>query len=1189
MHNLLIKRLEESEKFIELMKEIKMKKTPINISGLVFVGKSHMISNISENVKNPLCVITYNEIQAKNLVRDLRCFTENVEYFGKREIASYDYISESKDLPYARIDVLNKIYNKEAKIVVTTVEALMQGMIPKDVLYKNVITFSVGNLFEGTGFSGKKNLNNLKQLLLLLGYERNDMVENRGQFSIRGGIVDIGLSEKTGVRIEFWGDEVDSIRYFSIASQRTTEMTDKIRIFPAHEYVLEYEVEDNILPEYYKVVLPVVNNIKENCIQNVNKSNIEADIEAIQNGEFLSKIDKYFNEFYSKKSSFLEYLSSDTLICVDENLKINQRIENILIENNNLIKSLVERSRFIPEGIANVSDFNRQEWNNIYEDKPTIYLEENNSSNVNKFEFNYREINFFKSELDLLIDDIKKWQNEKKEIVVLAGNKENAERINKLFEEKNINATSKVCPQNDNFVAWGTVPKTTILVGPTTTTGFECYDLNLVVINMAEAFEGTAKKKKTSSTFKQGEKIVFADLKPGDFVVHRTHGIGEFVGVNTIEADGVTKDYIKIKYRNDDMLYVPTNNLDNVRKYIGGGDTAPRLNKLGSKEWSNTKSKVKNNLREVAKDLIELYAKRQKIKGFAFSKDTDWQNQFEEEFPYQETDDQLRCIEEVKKDMELPRPMDRLLCGDVGYGKTEVAIRAAFKAVMDHKQVAYLVPTTVLASQQYDSFKKRMENFAINVELLNRFRTQKEQNEVVKKLKLGETDVVIGTHRLLSEDVEFKDLGLLIIDEEHRFGVKDKEKIKKLKTSVDVLTMTATPIPRTLHMSILGVRDMSVIYEPPQNRRPVQTYVLEYDTEVVKEAITKELERNGQVFYLYNNVENIARKALDIAELVPEAKVEFAHGKMTGRELEDIMERFVNGEINVLVCTTILESGIDIPNANTIIVENADRLGLAQLYQIRGRVGRSDKQAYAYITYKKDKLLSEVADKRLKAIREFTEFGSGFKIAMRDLEIRGAGSLLGEIQHGHMEQVGYDTYCNLLDQVVKEMQGIEIEEEPEIQIDINISSYIPDSYIDNSSQKIEIYQNIALCRTEEDIQNVIDEIIDRYGVMPKELENLIEVARIKELCREAGVIKISEKKNMLTNSNNIVFYYDKNKYDPEIVDRLIKKYGNDVKFSAGIEPYVTLKIGNLKDEKLVEKIKEFLGEGEKNASNFKQG
>ena len=627
------------------------------------------------------------------------------------------------------------------------------------------------------------------------------------------------------------------------------------------------------------------------------------------------------------------------------------------------------------------------------------------------------------------------------------------------------------------------------------------------------------------------------------------------------------------------MLYVPTNNLDNVRKYIGGGDTSPRLNRLGSKEWNNTKSKVKKNLREVAKDLIELYAKRQKIKGFAFSKDTDWQRQFEDEFPYQETDDQLRCIEEVKKDMETPRPMDRLLCGDVGYGKTEVAIRAAFKAVMDHKQVAYLVPTTVLASQQYESFKKRMENFAINVELLNRFRTKKEQNEVIKKLKLGEVDVVIGTHRILSEDVSFKDLGLLIIDEEHRFGVKDKEKIKKLKTSVDVLTMTATPIPRTLHMSILGVRDMSVIYEPPQNRRPVQTYVLEYDREVIKEAITKELERNGQVFYLYNNVESISRKALEISELVPEAKVEFAHGKMSGRELEDIMERFVKQEINVLVCTTILESGIDIPNANTIIVENADRLGLAQLYQIRGRVGRSDKQAYAYITYKRDKLLSEVADKRLKAIREFTEFGSGFKIAMRDLEIRGAGSLLGEIQHGHMEQVGYDTYCNLLDQVVKEMQGIEIDtsdEEQEIQIDINVSSYIPDEYIENSSQKIEVYQNIALCRTEEDIQNVIDETIDRYGVMPKELENLIKIARIKELCRKAGVIKVAEKKNAYMNSKNLVFYFDKNKYNPEIVDTLIKKYGYDIKFSTGIEPYITLRIEKMSDEELINKIKEFL-------------
>ena len=1180
MKNLLIQRLEELDKFKELLNDINMKKTPINISGLEFVSKSNIISAVQDSAKRPICLITYNELQAKSLVKDLSFFTDKVEYFGKKEIASYDYITESKDLPYTRIDVLNKIYNRDLKVLVTTIEAVMQKIIPQKVLYKNVITFTVGNVFECTNFSGKRNLNNLKNLLLLLGYERNDMVENRGQFSIRGGIVDIGMSEKTGVRVEFWGDDVDSIRYFNLSSQRTTEMTDKVTILPAHEYIFEYISEDGILPEYSVISENITNRITEKYLDK-NKiifkdrdnskiiQNIRSDIESIQNGEYISKIDKYFNEFYTESSNLLDYLPRNILICIDENLKINQRIENIIIENNNLIKSLTEKERFIPEAINNISEFNKEDWNELYNKKQTIYLYENTNTSINRFEFNYRPINFYKSETELLIKDIKRWLKENKEIIILSGSKENIEKINDLLIENKIDGFS------ENKIDEDSKDKIKVIPGGLST-GFESSDLNLVVISMNEAFSGEVKKRRTSSTFRQGEKVVFADLKPGDYVVHKIHGIGEFIGVNTIEADGVTKDYIKIRYKNDDMLYVPTNSLDNVRKYIGGGDTSPKINKLGSKEWNNTKTRVKKNLKEVAKDLIELYAKRQKIKGYAFSKDTDWQRQFEGEFPYQETDDQLRCIEEVKKDMELSSPMDRLLCGDVGYGKTEVAIRAAFKAIMDHKQVAYLVPTTVLANQQYEGFKSRMDNFAVRVELLNRFRTKKEQNEVVKKLKLGEVDVVIGTHRLLSDDVEFKDLGLLIIDEEHRFGVKDKEKIKKLKTSVDVLTMTATPIPRTLHMSILGVRDMSVIYEPPQNRRPVQTYVLEYDEEVIREAITKELERNGQVFYLYNNVENISKKAMEISELVPEAKVEFAHGKMTGRELEDIMERFINKEIDVLVCTTILESGIDIPNANTIIVENADRLGLAQLYQIRGRVGRSDKQAYAYVTYKRDKLLSEVADKRLKAIREFTEFGSGFKIAMRDLEIRGAGSLLGEIQHGHMEQVGYDTYCNLLDQVVKEMQGVEVEEEQDIQIDINISSYIPDSYIDNSSQKIEVYQNIALCRTEEDIQNVIDEIIDRYGIMPKELENLIEVARIKELCRTAGVVKVSEKKNMFTNNQNVVFYFDKNKYNPDIVNELLKKYNTQIKFSTGIEPYITLVLKNKEDEELIKELKEFL-------------
>ena len=552
-----------------------------------------------------------------------------------------------------------------------------------------------------------------------------------------------------------------------------------------------------------------------------------------------------------------------------------------------------------------------------------------------------------------------------------------------------------------------------------------------------------------------------------------------------------------------------------------------------------------------------------------FSKDTEWQKEFEDSFEYIETEDQLRSIEEVKKDMESEKPMDRLLCGDVGYGKTEVAIRAAFKACMDQKQVAYLVPTTILANQQYNEFKQRMKEYPIKIELLNRFVSKKKQDETIKKLKLGEVDIVIGTHRILSKDVEFKDLGLLIIDEEHRFGVKDKEKIKQLRTNIDVLTMTATPIPRTLHMSIVGIRDMSCLYEPPQNRKPVQTYVLEYDDEVIKEAITKEIEREGQVFYIFNNVENIQKKADEISRLVPEAKVVYAHGRMTGREIEDIMQDFIDQKTNVLVCTTILESGIDIPNANTIIVENADRMGLAQLYQIRGRVGRSARQGYAYITYKKDKMLAEVADKRLKAIKEFTEFGSGFKIAMRDLEIRGAGSILGEIQSGHLEQVGYDTYCNLLDEVVKEMKGIEVEPDNDIQIDLNVTSYIPDEYISDSSQKIEIYQNIALCKNEKDIENVVDEIIDRFGNMPSELENLLDIARIKYLSKPFYITKIASKKT------SVVFTFEQSKFKIDVI-KIVDKYKNKVKFQPGVKPMITLEIGSKNERQILNDVKDFL-------------
>lgn len=1132
--NFLIKTLEENKKFQELTKQIS-KTGPIAISGLVDVEKLHVLAGIFNETKRPMVLVTYNEIQARKLYQDLKKLIKQTYFFPKKEITSYDYVAQSKEIEYKRIDVLNKMYlakqQKEPIIIVTTIEAVMQKMVAKDTLYQNVIDFEVGKTYL---------LDGIKEKLVGLGYERSDLIENKGQFSIRGGIVDVGLSEKIGVRIEFWGDEVDSIRFFQISSQRSTEMLKEITIFPAHELI----VQD---------LSKAVKNIQEKYPEEIE------DIELIKNGDYISKINKYFNEFYENQASFLDYMSDEYLLLLDEKSKINQRKTNIIEDNNKLIASLVEKEKFVPEAIENISKF---EYN--FEEKQIIYLEQNDSiKNIQKYYFETREINFYNLQLDLLLADIVTYQKNKKKVVLLAGNEISAKKLCDILKENQINYKYEQEAENVK-------PGEIIVTIGGFSSGFENYDLNLIVVSLQNNFEEPVKrKKKLSSTFKDSEKIVFADLKPGDIVVHQTHGIGQFIGVNTITADGVTKDYIKIKYRNDDILYVPTNSLDSVRKYIGGGDnSSPRLNKLGGKEWSATTSKVKKNLEAVAKDLIELYAKRQKIKGFSFSPDTPWQKQFEDSFPYTETDDQLRCIQDVKKDMEKPQPMDRLLCGDVGYGKTEVAIRAAFKAVMDQKQVAYLVPTTILANQQYEEFKTRMQEFAINVELLNRFKTKKEQDEIIKKLKLGEVDVVVGTHRLLSEDVNFKDLGLLIIDEEHRFGVKDKEKIKKLRTNIDVLTMTATPIPRTLHMSIVGVRDMSVIYEPPHNRKPVQTYVLEYDQEVITEAITKEIERGGQVFYLFNQVEGIEKKANEISMQVPEAKVGFAHGKMSGRELEEIMESFINHEINVLVCTTILESGIDIPNANTIIVENADRLGLAQLYQIRGRVGRSNKQAYAYVTYKRDKLLSEVADKRLKAIKEFTEFGSGFKIAMRDLEIRGAGSMLGEMQHGHMEQVGYDTYCKLLDEVIKEMQGIEVVEEQDVQIDLAVSSYIPDNFIENSSQKIEIYQNIALCRTEEELQNVIDEVIDRYGRVPKELENLIDIARIKQLARKANILKIAQREN------GIVFYFVKEKIKPEMVNTLITKYPMLIKFSNAVEPYVTLRIKE--NENIIEKAKEFL-------------
>ena len=1123
-----IKILPNFKKFNSYIEDVKSKTSPIMLSGLTDMGKVHFAYSTFFYTEKPICIVTYNEIQAKKIISDLHYFTKNVEYFPRREILTYDYLAESREGASQRIDCLNKIYNKKAKVIVTTIEAISQPIISMDALYKNVLKLKTGDNVD---------LEELKQNLVNLGYERKDLVEAREEFSIRGGIVDIAISANSGVRIELWGEEIDSIRIFNILDQKSIEKVKTINIYPAHEFVLERDIEE------------IINDIEE-------KDYLETDIEEIRQGNYLEKVDKYFNSFYQNPVTFIDYLKDDFIVFLDEISKIKARSINIINDNQTLIKSLKEKSRYIPESLEEYKDY--VDFSNKIKDLQTIYLEKQDVGFVDKqsmhakrngYSFSYREVNFFRSSMDLLLEEIQKGSEEGKSITIICGNKDNVKKTKDILLKNDI--------EIDNIV----------ITEGNISAGFECYDFNLLVFEISQIFEKNRKPKRLSQEFKQSETIIFSDLKPGDYIVHKTNGIGEFVGINTIKTDKIVKDYVKIKYRDGDILYIPTDSLDNIRKYIGGGEKPPKLNRLGTKEWEQAKDKVRRNLREVAKELIELYAKREKAKGFVFSKDTEWQRQFEDAFPYVETDDQLRSIEEMKKDMESERPMDRLLCGDVGYGKTEVALRGAFKACMDQKQVAYLVPTTILANQQYEAFKERLSEYPIRVALLNRFVPKEKQEEIVKKLKLGEIDIVIGTHRLLSNDVEFKNLGFLIIDEEHRFGVKDKEKIKLLKTNVDVLTMTATPIPRTLHMSIVGMRDMSCLYEPPKDRRPVQTYVLEYDKEVIKEAITKELERDGQVFYLYNNVEGIEKKAEEISKLVPEAKVTYAHGKMSGKDIEDIMYDYINKKTNVIVCTTILESGIDIPNANTIIVENADRLGLAQLYQIRGRVGRSDRQAYAYITYKRDKLISEVADKRLKAIKEFTEFGSGFKIAMRDLEIRGAGSVLGEMQHGHLDQVGYDTYCKILDQVVKEEKGIKVEEEQDVLIDINVSSFIPNSYIENEEQKLEVYQDIALCRTEEDIQKITQNIEDRFGKMPEEMTALLDIIRIKETSRKRGILKIMQKQN------NIVFYFDQKLFNLDI-EGLINKYGDRIKFSTGLIPYVTYKIKNTKD--IINEIKEFL-------------
>ena len=1138
----LAKVLPKMKKFDAYINDVKKDNFPISLSGLSDSQKVHFAYSTRFYTERPILIITYNDIQLKKIYEDLKFFEdEEILLFPKREVVYYDIDTMNKDVTMDRLSIYTKLYESSAKVILTSIEALMQRTISKNKLFEKVLQLEVGK---------EVSLDTLKESLNDLGYERTDMVEGRGQYTVRGGIIDFfPLTTKNPVRVEFWGDEIDSIRFFDVESQRTVEPLKDISVFPAEEYLVDKNDLNSIGDEILKTY-----------------PNAISDVEAIKNGNYLTKIDKYFKFFYKETSNLLDYISKNTIVFLDEPSRIAQKAQTIEYENKEIIEQYLDKNKIIPsytESMTLWDDINFE-----LEKKNIINLERTDTMHAkrNGYSFNCREVNFFRDSVDIFVQEVQEQLENGKEVLILGGTVSKARGIATMLLEHSVSATF-LEKLDINFLS----PKKVLVIPGNLSEGFEYVDLGLVVVTQnIGANKEAVKRSYKPQVFKQSKKIVFADLNVGDYIVHSVHGIGQYMGINTLYVDGVKKDYIKLKYQDDGVLYIPTNQLDNIRKYIGSGDAAPKLNKLGSKDFAKTKAKVKASLKDIAKGLIELYAKRKQSKGYKFSPDTVWQNQFEEAFPYEETEDQLRCIAEVKKDMENDLAMDRLLCGDVGYGKTEVAIRAAFKAVMDGKQVAYLVPTTVLSEQQFNEFRSRMKDFPVKINVLNRFKSLRDKREILRQLRTGELDIIIGTHRIVQKDIEFKDLGLLIIDEEQRFGVKHKEAIKKLKSNVDVLTMTATPIPRTLHMSIVGIRDMSVIYEPPKNRIPVQTYVLEYDETVIREAILKEIGRDGQVFYLYNHVEGIEKKASEISKLVPEARVAFAHGQMEGRELEDIMKAFIDKEIDVIVCTTILESGIDIPNANTIIIEDADRLGLSQLYQIRGRVGRSDKNAYAYITYRRNKILSEASEKRLKAIKEFTEFGSGFKIALRDLEIRGAGNILGPEQHGHMEAVGYEMYCKLLEEAVKEIQGEEVTEEVDTQIDLNITAYIPDTYIENINQKIEVYQDIANISDESEIIDVTDELIDRYGELPEESVNLLEIARIKIYARALKILSIKQ------NNKNVVIKFSNEEFIMDKVQILVDLYKGNLMFSAGVTPYLTLKLQSLKDSDILNDVLKLL-------------
>lgn len=1177
--------------YTDMKQDLDQGKGPVQISGVTDSQKVHVMHELSKD--NPWrLVVTYDDTRAKEIFDDFSYFEPNTWLYPARDLLFYISDIHGNLLTRQRMQVFKHLLEDEGGVVVTTVDGLMDHLLPLSRIKESCLNIMVGQTLD---------MEEIKHLLTGMGYERMGQVDGMGQFSVRGGILDVfPLTEEVPVRIELWGDEVDSIRSFDAESQRSIQQMDEVTIYPAAELILTKEhIEEGILrleADEKKQEKAFRDQKKPEEAQRIRRAVGEL-VESLKEGFDVQTLDAYIRYFCKDTVSFLDYMkevgakvtlvssgaagkasekkqAAGLALILDEPQRMKEKAETVETEFRESMSHRLEQGYILP-GQADL----------LFSSK-TVLAECHTPHSIfmtgldqrlpgmtpkAKYSLTGKNLNSYQNSFEILIKDLTKWKKDGYRVVLLSASRTRASRLAGDLREYDLRA---FCPEDagrpvapgEIMVTYGKLHK-----------GFEYPLIKFVVITEGDMFGVEKRKKKRKKYNYEGKKISsFSELSVGDYVVHESHGLGIYKGIEKIEQDHVIKDYIKVEYGDGGNLYLPATRLEGIQKYAGADAKVPKLNKLGGTEWTKTKTKVRTAVREIAKELVELYAARQDAEGFQYGPDTVWQKEFEEMFPYDETDDQLTAIDDTKRDMESKKIMDRLICGDVGYGKTEIALRAAFKAVQEEKQVVYLVPTTILAQQIYNTFVQRMKDFPVRVDMMSRFRTPGEMKKTVEGLKKGYVDIIVGTHRVLSKDVQFKNLGLLIVDEEQRFGVTHKEKIKQMKQNVDVLTLTATPIPRTLHMSLIGIRDMSVLEEPPVDRVPIQTYVMEYNDEMIREAIHRELGRGGQVYYVYNRVNNIDEVANHVASLVPDANVAFAHGQMNEHQLEKIMLDFINGEIDVLVSTTIIETGLDIPNANTMIIQDADRLGLSQLYQIRGRIGRSNRTSYAFLMYKRDKMLKEDAEKRLQAIREFTELGSGIKIAMRDLEIRGAGNILGAEQHGHMEAVGYDLYCKMLNEAVIALKGGQEEEETfETVVDCDIDAFIPDGYIKNEYLKLDVYKRISAIETDDEYMDMQDELIDRFGDIPKSVDNLLRVAELKAMAHGAYVTEVD------INTQEIrIELYPKAKLDVTGIPALIAEYKTALRFAQGEKPVLFYQDKGKKHkdcEPMMEKAKELLG------------